>query len=176
MTPAQCRAARALLGLTQPELAAAAGLGLSTIVDFEKGRRRVSADAVKAIQQALERAGIAFTKRGAEIAFKENRAVADVTFSSPGLYEYTTHVGGIFNPLSGAQVRAARALLRWSAQDLARAAALGVNTIRRAELAEDATSLTAANQAAIRRALEAAGVIFIDEDGQAGKGVRLRNG
>ena len=36
---AQCRGARGLLDLTQPELAAAAGLGLSTIVDFERARR-----------------------------------------------------------------------------------------------------------------------------------------
>jgi hypothetical protein len=129
----------------------------------------VSADAVKAIQQALERAGIAFTKRGAEIAFKE---IVDVAFRSPDLYGNSAHVGK--NVLSGPQIRAARALLRWSAEDLARAAALGVNTIRRAELAEDATSLTAANQLAIRRALEAAGVVFIDENGEGGRGVRLR--
>ena len=77
-------------------------------------------------------------------------------------------------PLSSAQIRGARALLRWSARDLARASALGVNTIRRAEVADDATSLTAANDLAIRRALEAAGVEFIDGNG-GGPGVRLRN-
>jgi hypothetical protein len=75
--------------------------------------------------------------------------------------------------LSSAQIRAARALLRWSAQDLARESALGVNTIRRAEVAEEGISLTAANELAIRRALEAAGVEFIDENG-GGPGVRLR--
>jgi ribosome-binding protein aMBF1 (putative translation factor) len=75
--------------------------------------------------------------------------------------------------LSSAQIRAARALLRWSAADLARESALGANTIRRAEVAEDGTSLTAANELAIRRALEAAGVEFIDENG-GGPGVRLR--
>jgi hypothetical protein len=75
--------------------------------------------------------------------------------------------------LSSAQIRAARALLRWSAQDLARASALGVNTIRRAEIAEHEISLTAANHLAVRRALEAAGVEFIDENG-GGPGVRLR--
>jgi hypothetical protein len=42
---------------------------------------------------------------------------------------------------------------------------MGVNTIRRAEVAENGTSLTAANELAIRRALEAAGVEFIDENG-----------
>jgi len=75
--------------------------------------------------------------------------------------------------LSSAQIRAARALLRWSAIDLARQSSLGVNTIRRAEVAEDRTSLTSANELAIRRALEAAGVEFIDENG-GGPGVRLR--
>jgi ribosome-binding protein aMBF1 (putative translation factor) len=75
--------------------------------------------------------------------------------------------------LSSAQIRAARALLKWSAEDLARHCALGVNTIRRAEAAEGRPSLTAANELAIRRALEVAGVEFIDENG-GGPGVRLR--
>jgi hypothetical protein len=76
-------------------------------------------------------------------------------------------------PLTSAQLRAARALLRWSAEDLARQSALGVTTIRRAELTENETSLTVANDQAVRRALEAAGVEFIDENG-GGPGVRLR--
>jgi hypothetical protein len=63
--------------------------------------------------------------------------------------------------------------LRWRAEDLARNSAVGVATIRRAELADSATSMTAANDLAIRRALEAPGVEFIDENG-GGPGVRLR--
>jgi transcriptional regulator with XRE-family HTH domain len=74
--------------------------------------------------------------------------------------------------LSGSQIRAARALLKWNAADLARQSALGVNTIRRAEAAER-TSLTTANELAIRRALETAGIEFISENG-GGPGVRLR--
>ena len=61
MTPAQCRAARALLGIPQPELAREAGLGLSTIVDFEKMRRHVSDEVVETIQAALTRSGVEFT-------------------------------------------------------------------------------------------------------------------
>jgi len=76
-------------------------------------------------------------------------------------------------PLTSGQIRAARALLRWRAEDLARESAVGVATIRRAELAEDQTSMTAANDMAVRRALEAAGVEFIDENG-GGAGVRRR--
>ena len=77
------------------------------------------------------------------------------------------------SPLSSPQIRAARALIRWSAEDLAKETALSVTTIRRAELAESETSLTSANDRAIRQALEAAGVEFIDENG-GGPGVRLR--
>jgi transcriptional regulator with XRE-family HTH domain len=60
MTPAQCRAARALLEMNQSQLARAAGLGLSTIVDFEKERRQISLEAFDAIRIALEKAGIEF--------------------------------------------------------------------------------------------------------------------
>ena len=76
-------------------------------------------------------------------------------------------------PLTSGQIRAARAFLRWRAKDLARESAVGVATIRRAELTEDETSMTAPNDLSIRRALEAAGVEFIAEDG-GGPGVRLR--
>jgi transcriptional regulator with XRE-family HTH domain len=75
--------------------------------------------------------------------------------------------------LMAAQIRAARALVRWSAEDLARASNLGIATIRRAELAEGLTALTGANDRAVREALEKAGVEFIDANG-GGPGVRLR--
>jgi transcriptional regulator with XRE-family HTH domain len=65
MTPAQCRAARALLNLTQSQLAEAASVGLSTVVDFEKERREVSDIAVDKIRLALERAGIEFSSENA---------------------------------------------------------------------------------------------------------------
>ena len=79
-----------------------------------------------------------------------------------------------FKSLTSAQIRAARALLRWSAEDLAQESAIGVTTIRRAELSDSETSMTAANDLAVRRTLEMAGVEFIDENG-GGPGVRLRN-
>ena len=60
ITSAQCRGARALLNMTQPQLADASKLGLSTIVDFERGRRQVSDAAIAAMRTALERSGIEF--------------------------------------------------------------------------------------------------------------------
>ena len=60
MTPEQCRAARALLDWSQPQLAEAADLGLSTVVDFERSRRRVSVETIGQIAHVLQKAGIVF--------------------------------------------------------------------------------------------------------------------
>ena len=73
-------------------------------------------------------------------------------------------------PLTSAQIRAARALIRWSALQLAKETSVGVTTIRRAELTASETKLTRVNDQAIRRVLETAGVEFIDTNG-GGPGV-----
>jgi DNA-binding XRE family transcriptional regulator len=46
--------------MNQAALAQNAGLGLSTVVDFERERRQVSDHAARAIMAAFERAGIMF--------------------------------------------------------------------------------------------------------------------
>jgi hypothetical protein len=63
--------------------------------------------------------------------------------------------------------------VRWSALDLAKASKVAVSTIRRVEVIEGEIPVTSANEAALRKALEAAGVEFIEENG-GGPGVRLR--
>ena len=73
--------------------------------------------------------------------------------------------------ITGTQIRAARALLGITAQELADAAAVGVATVRRAETA-DSPATTPANLKAMQLALESAGVTFIDRNG-GGPGVRL---
>lgn len=60
MTPAQSRAARGLLSMTQNELAKSAGVGQSTVIDFERDRRKVADQSVAAIRSALEAAGVEF--------------------------------------------------------------------------------------------------------------------
>jgi hypothetical protein len=75
--------------------------------------------------------------------------------------------------LTSAQIRAARSLIKWTAEDLAHQSRVSLRTIRRAELADQDTSMTTANEFAVRRALEEAGVEFIDENG-SGPGVCLR--
>ncbi len=60
MTPEQCRAARAWLDMTQPSLAEAANVGLSTVRDFEAGRRVPIANNLAAMKAALTASGIGF--------------------------------------------------------------------------------------------------------------------
>jgi DNA-binding XRE family transcriptional regulator len=68
-----------------------------------------------------------------------------------------------------AQVRMARAALNWSLSDLAEASGVHRNTVSNYETGKYAGSPEALN--AIRRALEGAGVVFIDENGG---GVKLK--
>jgi transcriptional regulator with XRE-family HTH domain len=73
--------------------------------------------------------------------------------------------------LLAVQSRMARSALRWGVRDLARHAGVAMDTIARLERGE--TTLHPRTLAAIRSALEAAGIEFIDENG-GGPGVRLR--
>jgi transcriptional regulator with XRE-family HTH domain len=69
------------------------------------------------------------------------------------------------------QCRAARGLLDWSQAQLAEKAAVGIVTVRQFEAG--AHTPRRATVEVIKRAFDAAGVEFIDENG-GGPGVRLR--
>ena len=64
MTPQQSRAARGWLDWGQQELATAAGVSLSTVRDYEKGRRVPIGATLAAMRVALEKKGIAFVDDG----------------------------------------------------------------------------------------------------------------
>ena len=73
--------------------------------------------------------------------------------------------------INSAQCRAGRALLNWSQQQLADAARVGVVTVRQFE--NGGSEPRNATLDVIRRALEGAGVIFVESNGE-GPGVRLK--
>lgn len=73
--------------------------------------------------------------------------------------------------ISIAQIRAGRALIGWTQARLAEAVGVATMTIKRAE-GSGSPAPSAATLAAIRAALEAAGVVFLAENG-GGAGVRL---
>lgn len=77
------------------------------------------------------------------------------------------------NQVTGRQIAAARSLLGVAQSDLAAMANISIPTLRRMEASPGPAHGLTNNVAAVRRALEDAGVIFIDPNGQ-GAGVRLK--
>lgn len=82
-------------------------------------------------------------------------------------------VGWIISLVKPAQVRMARAALNWSLADLSAAAGVHRNTISNFETGKHGGREDAIQ--AIRVALENAGVIFVEENGE-GPGVRFKKG
>jgi transcriptional regulator with XRE-family HTH domain len=77
--------------------------------------------------------------------------------------------------VTGGQMRAARALLRWTAEKLAEESGVGLATIKRSEASDTVVRMIPANAAAVQLALEKGGIELIAENG-GGPGVRLRKG
>jgi transcriptional regulator with XRE-family HTH domain len=148
MTPLLCRAARAFLNWTQNDLGDRSGISLDTVKYFERGQRIPLAGNRTKIQDALWSAGIRFIEEGSQ---------------------------GIGVKLIGAtwaaQCRAARCLIGWTHLDVSRASSVSDLTVLRLE-AERFTPRRA-TLITIRRALEAAGVSFLDDDGE-GPGVMVK--
>lgn len=82
LSPAQVRAARALLAWSQQDLARAAHVAPSTVADFERGYRTPVANNADAMRGALEAAGISFLPGGAVVG-------------PPPVIRRTTPAGGI---------------------------------------------------------------------------------
>ncbi len=76
ISPAQCRAARGLVGMDEAALARAANVSRGTLADFEKSQRAPPAEALAAIRAALEAAGVEF--------IAENGGGAGVRLQKPG--------------------------------------------------------------------------------------------
>lgn len=77
ITPAQCRAGRGLVRMSQEQLAEAAEVGEKTVADFEReSERRLHIRTLRAIRSALEAAGVEFIPEnggGEGVRFKKDR-------------------------------------------------------------------------------------------------------
>jgi transcriptional regulator with XRE-family HTH domain len=76
--------------------------------------------------------------------------------------------------VTGKQLAAARTLAGLGQSDVAQAANISVPTLKRMEGAKGVVPGMANNVAAVMRALEEAGIMFIDSNGN-GAGVRFRD-
>ena len=72
------------------------------------------------------------------------------------------------------QIRAARALLRWSGKDLAEKTGLGFSTLMRLEVLDGVPSAQAKTLENIQKAFEKAGIEFIGSPDE-GAGVRWKS-
>jgi DNA-binding transcriptional regulator YiaG len=89
--------------------------------------------------------------------------IESITWHFHRLYQVVEKLSrGKNRKVTGAQIRAGRALARLSADELAKLAQVGVMTVRRAESTDEVPNLIPNNMEAIHRALEDAGVEFID--------------
>jgi transcriptional regulator with XRE-family HTH domain len=65
ITPAQIRAARAMAGLSQADLAERSGMSKTGLANIESGRTDPKVSTITAIERALVDAGIEFSNDGA---------------------------------------------------------------------------------------------------------------
>jgi hypothetical protein len=72
--------------------------------------------------------------------------------------------------LTGMQMRAARAILRWRVQDLAKMTRVSIDTIKRAELLDGPVNMPISEQETVVRVLQMAGITLV-ADGSRGIGV-----
>jgi len=82
------RAGRALVQWSQADLAKAAGVGVSTIADFEKGARTPIANNLAAIRRALEAAGVTFTPTGPTIFTEQSLYILTQTGGTEMRFRY----------------------------------------------------------------------------------------
>lgn len=161
MLPEQCRAARALLDITQIELAKAAETGNKTIADFEGMKRNLHATTVRALKNALEAAGIEFLDTEGKYPGVRLKKRSKVPLSDQGRQIITLR-----------QCKAARAFLSINQKQLASMAGLAIMSIVDFERGVD-REYAESTLTSIRSSLEKAGIEFIDPNG-GGPGVRLK--
>ena len=75
--------------------------------------------------------------------------------------------------ITGTQIRAARALLGWSQDKLAATSGVSLPTVKRIEARGDELGGRATTMQRIQVALEKAGIVFITDDNDGGRGVRF---
>jgi ribosome-binding protein aMBF1 (putative translation factor) len=86
ISPAQIRAARALLDWSPDDLAARVGISALTLADFETVRRPQDDRVVARIRRTLEAGGVAFIddeRGGPGVRLRENRSAGDQTATIP---------------------------------------------------------------------------------------------
>lgn len=149
LTPAQCRAARGLINISQVGLAEEARLSRHTVYHFENGTRKPGLPYLASMREAFEAAGVCFIDRGRfgqGVGLRRLNNDEPSTLLTPGL------------------CRAARGLLDISQTDLADLSEVSRDTINIFEVGKHRPPIE--YLVALRAALEVEGVTFLGEGEQ----------
>lgn len=76
LSPALCRAGRALVDWTQDDLAKAAGVGRSTVREFEKGHHCLQRASEEAIVNALHHGGVEILRDGLGVRLRSQTSTS----------------------------------------------------------------------------------------------------
>lgn len=87
LTPAQCRAARGWLDWNQKDLAERASVSMSTIRDFESGKRTPIANNLEALRRAIDAAGV-------QLVFRKGKPVGIAVVDDPAGDDGVTAASG----------------------------------------------------------------------------------
>jgi transcriptional regulator with XRE-family HTH domain len=158
MMPSQCRAARGLLDWTQDQLASAARVRAATISKFENGISTLQQVTLHAIQHAFEAAGVEFTN-GGQPGVRLKASPLTISVDQPAV---TTEAP---ERITGAQIRAGRALLNWSTAVLAKRCGVPRAVILKAEGVDSVPRVGTKQLAAIKKAIEEGGVELLGSTG-----------
>ena len=107
ITAEQCRAARAMLGWSQDQLAAASKVAKATIANFEANKRSPYERTLLDIQEALEEAGVAFlgsgemVDGGVGVRLRKSKAIETEDTDSAEMIQYPEFLEGDGGPGSG---------------------------------------------------------------------------
>lgn len=163
MTPDQCRAARALVGLTQGKLAKNSATAGKIVNGFEVRRGNVTPETVQRMQSYLERAynvRFLFERRAARGVMLNNAQIVDIDEEHQEL-----------EPI---HLRMARAWLGWSHTELAEQAGVAVSTIRDFEKGRHFPRET--NLSKIELAIKSTGITFLFDADANPIGIWVLNG
>jgi transcriptional regulator with XRE-family HTH domain len=170
----QCRAARAILGMAQLDLARLAKAKPETLASFENGRRTPLRSTVTKIRAVLVAHGISFVDDEEGIGVRRRRNLTELATWERQQADRAAReeTNAEAQPITPAQCRAARAFLRWTVPDLATRAKVATSTIGAFEASmRESRGLQRHTLLAIKAAFASAGLEFTNKDGA---GVRLR--
>lgn len=170
MSPRQCLAARALIGLSRSDLSHRSGVSRNTIETFESGRRCASKATITKLRAAFVSLSVRFTEDSDGIGVRCNFTLDEietrVEFNDRPVAAQPIETGSGHEtsfPLTPQQARAARAFLDISQSQAAKEAKVSLALVVTLEAGDKLPRI--GNAQKIRQMYEAHGIAFTEING-----------